>query len=83
MGRWTDRARDSQHSVRSLGRMRAQRDLRGVLPHLRSNQRLPAHQGSAALLEGPVWALQRGLQQQLCPPADSLDERAQFRAGWR
>jgi hypothetical protein len=59
-------------------RMRAQRDLRRVLPHLYFIERSLAREGSTALLEMPVWVLQRGLQQLLRLPADSLDERAQF-----
>lgn len=59
-------------------RMRAQRYLRRVLPHLYFIERSLARQGSAALLEMPVWVLQRGLQQLLRLPADSLDERSQF-----
>jgi hypothetical protein len=59
-------------------RMRAQRDLRRVLPHLYFIERSLARQGSIALLEIPVWVLQRGLQQLMRLPADSLDERSQF-----
>lgn len=59
-------------------RMRAQRELRRVLPHLYFIERSLARQGSAALLEMPVWVLQRGLQQLSRLPADSLDERVTF-----
>ena len=59
-------------------RMRAQRDLRRVLPHLHFIERSLAREGSAALLEMPVWVLQRGLQQLSRLPPDSLSERFQF-----
>lgn len=59
-------------------RLRAQRDLRRVLPHLYFIERSLARQGSAALQETPVRVLQRGLQQLARLPADSLTERAQF-----
>lgn len=59
-------------------RMRAQRELRRVLPHLYFIERALARQGSAALLDMPVWVLQRGLQQLSRLPADSLDERVSF-----
>lgn len=56
-------------------RMRAQRGLRQVLPHLYFIERALSRQGSVALLEMPVWVLQRGLQQLSRLPADSLAER--------
>jgi hypothetical protein len=59
-------------------RMRAQRALRRVLPHLYFIERALSRQGSIALLEMPVWVLQRGLQQLSRLPADSLAERVQF-----
>lgn len=59
-------------------RMRAQRGLRQVLPHLYFIERSMSRQGSVALLEMPVWVLQRGLQQLSRLPADSLAERLQF-----
>lgn len=59
-------------------RMRAQRGLRQVLPHLYFIERSLSRQGSVALLEMPVWVLQRGLQQLSRLPADSLTERTQF-----
>lgn len=59
-------------------RMRTQRGLREVLPHLFFIERALAQKGSVALLELPVWVLQRGLQQLSRLPADSLDERALF-----
>lgn len=59
-------------------RMRAQRGLRKVLPHLYFVERALSRQGSVALLVMPVWVLQRGLQQLARLPADSLAERVQF-----
>ena len=59
-------------------RMRAQRGLRQVLPHLYFIERALSRQGSVALLEMPVWVLQRGLQQLSRLPADSLTERQQL-----
>jgi hypothetical protein len=59
-------------------RLRAQRELRRVLPHLHFIERALARQGSAALLELPVWVLQRGLRQLARLPADNLAERVQF-----
>lgn len=59
-------------------RMRAQRALRQVLPHLYYIERALSRQGSAALLEMPVWVLQRGLQQLSRLPADNLGERVHF-----
>jgi hypothetical protein len=59
-------------------RLRAQRDLRRVLPHLYYIERALARQGSAALQEMPVRVLQRGLQQLARLPADNLAERLQF-----
>ncbi len=59
-------------------RMRAQRGLRQVLPHLYFIERALSRQGSVALLEMPVWVLQRGLQQLSRLPADSLAERQQL-----
>lgn len=59
-------------------RMRAQRGLRKVLPHLFFIERALGQKGSVALLEMPVWVLQRGLQQLSRLPADSLAERTQF-----
>lgn len=59
-------------------RMRAQRALRQVLPHLYYIERALSRQGSAALLEMPVWVLQRGLQQLARLPADNLGERVHF-----
>ncbi|GCL61454.1 hypothetical protein [Pseudaquabacterium pictum] len=59
-------------------RMRAQRALRRVLPHLYYIERALSRQGSAALLDMPVWVLQRGLQQLSRLPADNLGERVQF-----
>jgi hypothetical protein len=59
-------------------RMRAQRELRRVLPHLYFIERSLSRDGSAALLEMPVWVLQRGLQQLSRLPADSLAERVQL-----
>ena len=59
-------------------RMRAQRGLRRVLPHLYFIERSLSRQGSVALLNMPVWVLQRGLQQLTRLPADSLAERVQL-----
>lgn len=59
-------------------RMRTQRELRRVLPHLYFIERSLARQGSASLMDMPVWVLQRGLQQLSRLPADSLDERVTF-----
>lgn len=59
-------------------RLRAQRALRSVLPHLYFIERSLARQGSAALQEIPVRVLQRGLQQLARLPADNLAERLQF-----
>lgn len=59
-------------------RLRTQRELRRVLPHLYFIERALAHQGSAALPELPVRVLQRGLQQLARLPADNLAERVQF-----
>lgn len=59
-------------------RMRAQRGLRQVLPHLYFVERSLSRQGSLALMEVPVWVLQRALQQLSRLPADSLAEREQF-----
>ncbi|MDH4392125.1 MAG: hypothetical protein QE285_11985 [Aquabacterium sp.] len=59
-------------------RMRTQRGLRQVLPHLYFIERSLSRQGSVALTEMPVWVLQRGLQQLSRLPADSLAERLQF-----
>lgn len=59
-------------------RMRAQRSLRKVLPHLYFIERSLSRQGSLALMEAPVWVLQRALQQLSRLPADSLAEREQF-----
>jgi len=59
-------------------RLRAQRGLRRVLPHLYFIERSLSRQGSAALLDMPVWVLQRGLQQLSRLPADNLAERVQF-----
>jgi hypothetical protein len=59
-------------------RMRAQRGLRQVLPHLYFVERALSRQGSLALLEVPVSVLQRALQQLSRLPADSLAEREQF-----
>ncbi len=59
-------------------RMRAQRGLRRVLPHLYFIERALSRQGSVALLDMPVWVLQRGLQQLSRLPADSLTERTQL-----
>lgn len=59
-------------------RLRRQRELRRVLPHLYFIERSLAHQGSAALMAVPIWVLQRGLQQLTRLPADNLAERVQF-----
>jgi hypothetical protein len=59
-------------------RMRAQRGLRRVLPHLYFIERALSRSGSVALLDMPVWVLQRGLQQLTRLPADSLAERVQL-----
>jgi len=59
-------------------RMRAQRGLRQVLPHLYFIERSLSRRGSVALLDMPVWVLQRGLQQLTRLPADSLAERVQL-----
>jgi hypothetical protein len=59
-------------------RMRVQRGLRQVLPHLYFVERSLSRQGSLALMEVPVWVLQRALQQLSRLPADSLTEREQF-----
>lgn len=59
-------------------RMRAQRGLRQVLPHLYFVERALSRQGSLSLMEVPVWVLQRALQQLSRLPADSLAEREQF-----
>lgn len=59
-------------------RMRVQRGLRQVLPHLYFVERSLSRQGSMALMEVPVWVLQRALQQLSRLPADSLTEREQF-----
>ena len=52
--------------------------LRQVLPHLYFVERSLSRQGSLALMEVPVWVLQRALQQLSRLPADSLAERVQF-----
>lgn len=68
--------REAHRALRD--RMRAQRGLRQVLPHLFFIERALGQKGSVALLEMPVWVLQRGLQQLSRLPADSLAERTQF-----
>ena len=68
--------REAHRTLRD--RMRAQRSLRQVLPHLFFIERALGQKGSVALLEMPVWVLQRGLQQLSRLPADSLAERTQF-----
>lgn len=67
-----------QAHVALRNRMRAQRSLRQVLPHLYFVERSLSRQGSLALMEVPVWVLQRALQQLSRLPADSLAEREQF-----
>ena len=59
-------------------RLNSQRALRRVLPHLYFIERALARQGSVALLETPVWVLQRGLHQLSRLPADNLAERVQL-----
>lgn len=59
-------------------RLRAQRPLRRVLPHLYYVERALARQGSAALTDTPVRVLQRALHQLERLPADNLAERQQF-----
>lgn len=68
--------REAHRALRD--RMRAQRSLRQVLPHLYFVERSLSRQGSLALMEVPVWVLQRALQQLSRLPADSLAEREQF-----
>lgn len=68
--------REAHRALRD--RMRAQRSLRQVLPHLYFVERSLSRQGSLALMEVPVWVLQRGLQQLSRLPADNLAEREQF-----
>ena len=63
-------------------RLRTQRELRRVLPHLYFIERALAHQGSAALQELPVWVLQRQGLQLRVPPREPARPPVQV-ALWR